>query len=142
MGVPCALHSAAVCSFGRATQRRREPGSCHWFVPGRPAPSDARRGWGRCTSPEKAGPRRDEGYHGGVSASHRSPPSLHSALGVLSLSPGPWLGSLYGLLLLYQVIYTQSLKTMQLPYPAALQSKVELSGLNHLLQGAEEGLTL
>lgn len=56
MGVPCALHSAAVCSSGRATQRRRGPGSCRWIVPGTQAPSDAGRGWGRCTSPVKAGP--------------------------------------------------------------------------------------
>ena len=61
MEVPCDLRSVSVCSSDRATQRKREPGSCHWFVQGTQAPLDARRGWDRCTSPERAG-------HGGVMA--------------------------------------------------------------------------
>lgn len=54
--VPCALRSAAFCSSGRATRRRTGPGSCRWSVPGTLAPAGARRGWGRCTSPEMVGP--------------------------------------------------------------------------------------
>lgn len=59
-GVPCALRSAAFCSSGRATRRRTGPGNCHWSAPGTQAPAGARRGWGRCTSPETAGPHRDQ----------------------------------------------------------------------------------
>ena len=62
-GVPCVLHSAAFCSSGRATPRRRGPGSCRWSVPGTQAPAGARQGWGRCTSPEKCqGHRWGEGH--------------------------------------------------------------------------------
>lgn len=64
-GVPYDLRSVAVCSSDRATRRRRVPGSCRWFAPETRAPSDARRGWGRYTSPEEAGPWKGDGYHRG-----------------------------------------------------------------------------
>lgn len=127
MEVPCDLHSVSVCSSDTATRRRREPGSCHWFAPGTQAPLDARRGWGRCTSPKEAGPWRGEGYHWGL-----LPPTDPLLLRLCPLLLGVGLGVCVGGCCCNKLPDTPELQTTLLLYPAALRPEVDPSGLTRV----------